>query len=213
MFKKSIPLFINETLWVLSQTVLVYIFSQSSELSTVVLPISSTIFNLIFVVCLGIGNGISILLGNTVGKSDFEEAQKEAESALTFSIIVGITLGSILCLIAPLITSLYTGVSQEAKDLALILIIFHGIYLVICSLNNSLFFVLRAGGRTSLVLIFDSCFGWIIQIPFSFLLLYVFNFQFIPLVITAYSIEIIKTIVGFILVLSKKWFKNLTIGY
>ena len=77
MTKKSIPLLLNETMWVLSQTVLVFIFSQTSEISTVVLPISSTIFNLIFVICLGIGNGISILLGNTVGKGEFEEAQKE----------------------------------------------------------------------------------------------------------------------------------------
>ena len=213
MIKKSIPLLLNETMWVLSQTVLVYVFSQTSEISTVVLPISSTIFNLIFVVCLGIGNGISILVGNTVGKNEFEEAQKEAYTSLSFSTITGIVLGSILCLIAPFVTSLYKGVSLEARELAKILIIYHGIYLLICSLNNAVFFILRAGGRTSLVLIFDSCFGWGIQIPFAFLLLYVFKLEFIPLVITAYSIEIIKTIVGFILIFSKKWYKNLTLGH
>ena len=213
MTKKSIPLLLNETMWVLSQTVLVFIFSQTSEISTVVLPIFSTIFNLIFVICLGIGNGISILLGNTVGKGEFEEAQKEAYTSLSFSTITGIILGVILCLIAPIVTSLYKGVSLEARELAVILITYHGIYLLICSLNNAIFFTLRAGGRTSLVFIFDSCFGWGIQIPFAFLLLYAFKLEFIPLVITAYSIEIIKTIVGLILILSKKWYRNLTIGH
>lgn len=211
MIKKSIPLLINETLWALGQTVLVYVFSQSSEISTVVLPIATTIYNLIFVVCLGVGNAITILVANTVGTGDFEKAQKEAHVSLIFSFIVGIIFGAILALIAPLITSLYTGVSIEARHLAEILIIFYGIYLVVCALNNSIFFILRAGGKTLLVFIFDSLYGWVLQIPFAFLLLYVFKLEFIPLVIVAYSIDIIKTIVGLILILSKKWYKNLTI--
>lgn len=211
MVKKSIPLLINETLWALGQTVLVYIFSQSSDISTVVLPIATTIYNLIFVVCLGVGNAITILVANTVGTGEFEKAQKEANISLFFSGVVGVLLGIILILIAPFVTSLYTGVSSDAKHLAKILIDFYGIYIVLCALNNSLFFVLRAGGRTLLVFIFDSLYGWIIQIPFAFLLLNLFHLDFVPLVIIAYSIDIIKTIVGFILVFSKKWYRNLTI--
>ena len=211
MIKKSIPLLINETLWALGQTVLVYVFSQSAEISTVVLPIATTIFNLIFVVCLGVGNAITILVANTVGTGNFEKSQTEAHISLIFSCIVGILLGLILFIIAPVITSLYTGVSVEARELAEVLIKFYGVYLFISALNNSIFFILRAGGRTLLVFIFDSLYGWILQIPFSFLLLYAFKLDFIPLVIVSYSIDIIKTIVGLILILSKKWYRNLTL--
>lgn len=211
MIKKSVPLLINETLWALGQTVLVYVFSQSSEISTVVLPISTTIFNLIFVVCLGVGNAITILVANTVGTGDFTKAQKEAYISLTFSTIVGVVLGIILALMAPFVTSLYTGVSIQARELAQIIIIYYGIYIVISALNNSIFFILRAGGRTLLVFIFDSLYGWILQIPFAFLLLYAFHLEFIPLVIVTYSIDIVKTIVGLILILQKKWYRNLTI--
>ena len=191
IIRKSIPLLVNETLWALGQTVLVYVFSQSDEIATVVFPISNTIFNLIFVVCLGIGNAITILVGNTVGTNDFEKAQKEAYYSLGYSTFTGIILGLILCLIAPWITSLYTGVSNEAKELAVILIIFNGIYLFICALNNALFFVLRAGGRTFLVFIFDSVYGWVLQIPFAFLLLYAFELEFVTLVILVYLLDMI----------------------
>ena len=102
---------------------------------------------------------------------------------------------------------------NEAKELAVILIIFNGIYLFICALNNALFFVLRAGGRTFLVFIFDSVYGWVLQIPFAFLLLYAFELEFVTLVILVYLLDIIKTIVGFILVLSKKWYRNLTLEH
>ena len=211
MVKKSIPLLINETLWALGQTVLVYVFSQSAEISTVVLPIATTIFNLIFVVCLGIGNAITILVANTVGTGNFEKSQNEAHVSLFFSAFVGIILGLILFIVAPIITSLYTGVSSEAQQLAEILIKFYGIYLFISALNNSIFFILRAGGKTLLVFIFDSLYGWILQIPFAFLLLYVVKLEFIPLVIVSYSIDIVKTVVGLILILSKKWYRNLTL--
>ena len=211
MIKKSIPLLINETFWALGQTVLVYIFSQSHELATVVLPISNTIFNLLFVVCLGIGNAVTILVGNRVGKNEFDVAQKEAYYSLIFTAAIGTILGVILVISAPYITGLYTAVSQEAKNMAQIIIVFYGLYLLLCALNNSLFFILRSGGRTLLVFIFDSFYGWLFQIPLAFLILYVFNLDFIPLVIIVSMLDIVKTIVGFLLVISKKWYRNLTI--
>ena len=211
MIKKSIPLLINETFWALGQTVLVYIFSQSHELATVVLPISNTIFNLLFVVCLGIGNAVTILVGNRVGKNEFDVAQKEAYYSLIFTAAIGTILGVILVISAPYITGLYTAVSQEAKNMAQIIIVFYGLYLLLCALNNSLFFILRSGGRTLLVFIFDSFYGWLFQIPLAFLILYVFNLDFIPLLIIVSMLDIVKTIVGFLLVISKKWYRNLTI--
>lgn len=210
MIRKSIPLFINETMWVLGQTMLTYVFSKSSDISTVALPIANTIFNLLFVVCLGLGNSISILIGNTVGENNKIKAQNEAKTAIIFSTLVGIMLGIILCLISPIIISLYTGISQEAKDAAQILIIFFGIYFFICSLNNSLFFTIRSGGKTLLVFLFDSAYGWVVQIPLAFLFTFVFKLDFVILVMVVNSVDIIKTIVGLIIVLSKRWFKNLT---
>lgn len=208
--KKSFPLLINETLWALGQSILVYYFSKVDPIATVVLPISSTIYNLIFVVCLGLGNGISIIIGETIGSSDYALGQKQGFYSLIFSLLISIILGIILFVIAPLIVSLYGGIGNDAKEIAKVLIYFNAFYIVLCAINNSLFFLMRSGGRTEIVLIFDSLYAFIIQIPACVILLNWTNIPFLIFVCSIYSLDIIKLFIGSYIVLSKKWIKNLT---
>ena len=211
IIKKSIPLFLNETLWSLSQFTLVYFFSKADPLATTVLPIVTTIFNLLFVVMLGVGQGVSILVANSVGESKFETAQKEAYYSLIITVIVNFVLGAVLFIRSDLIVSLYSGVGLQAREIASYLIKFDGIYLIVSGINLTLFFLLRAGGKTEIVFLFDSCFCWLISIPFAIVLVNFTNMDFKTLYILVYSVEIIKAIVGMILLLSKKWYKNLVV--
>ncbi len=211
MFKKSIPLFFNETLWSLSQTVLVFFFTQADSIATSSLPIVQTIFNLLFIVMIGIGNGETILVGNTIGEGKNEEAQKQAYISLIFTFITCVVLGTILFALSNPVVSLYKGVSLDARSIASILLKFMSFNIVINGMNTSMFFLLRAGGRTGVVFFFDSFYGWIISIPLSCLLTYVFRMELIPLYITVYTVDIIKSIIGFILIFNRKWYKNLTV--
>ena len=209
---KSIPLFINETCWALSQTVLVLIFTKVDSIATSVLPIVQTIFNLLFVFLLGLGNGITILVGNSIGANDFKKAQKEAYISLIVTLFIGIFLGILLFTLAGVITSFYKGINIDARNLATYFIKFNSFYLLINGMNTCLFFLLRAGGRTEIVFIFDSFYCWIISIPFALLLYKNTTLslkEFYPIV---YLIDIIKTIVGLSLLFFKKWYKNLTIN-
>ena len=153
---KKIHLFFNEILWSLSQTVLVFFFTQNDQIATTVLPIVTTISNLLFVVLLGLGNGYSIVVGNTIGENKIERAQKEAYITLLMTTISCIFLGLTLILTSDFIVSLYSGINNEAKELASYLIKFNGIYILINGINTNLFFLLRAGGRTVVVFFFDS---------------------------------------------------------
>lgn len=210
MFIKSLPLMINETLWSLGQSTLIFFFSKVDPIATVVLPISSTIFNLMFVICLGIGNGISIIVGETIGSSDYKKGQKQGYYSILSTLIISFILGVVLYIIAPLIVSLYGGIGEQAKDIAKILIRFNAFYIVICALNNALFFLMRSGGRTTIVLLFDSFYAFLIQIPACMLLLKINKLGFIPFVCTIYLLDIIKSIIGGSIVISKKWIKNIT---
>ncbi len=208
--KKSLPLLINETLWSIGQTLLIYFFSEVDEIATIVLPISSTIYNLLFVVCLGLGNGISIIVGESIGGEKYNLGQKQGYYSLLFTFFVSLILGIILFSISPLIVSFYKGIGIEAKNIALILIKFNAIYIVLCAINNALFFLMRSGGRTEIVLAFDSLYAFVIQVPVCFLLLKFSNLSLVPFVCLIYSLDIIKLFLGGYIVISKKWVKNLT---
>ena len=207
---KSIPLFLNETLWSLTQIILVFFFTKCDSIATSVLPIVQTIFNLLFVVLLGLGNGVSIVVGNTIGESKYEEAQKQAYYSLTLTIASCLILGAFLASCSSLITGLYKGVGEEAKKIASKLIRFSSAYLLINGVNTSLFFLLRGGGKTGVVFFFDSFYGWVVSIPLAFVLSSCTNISFINMYIVVYLSDSLKMIVGFILLLSKKWYKNLT---
>ena len=207
---KSIPLFLNETLWSLTQIILVFFFTKCDSIATSVLPIVQTIFNLLFVVLLGLGNGVSIVVGNTIGESKYEEAQKQAYYSLILTIASCLILGAFLASCSSLITGLYKGVGEEAKKIASKLIRFSSAYLLINGVNTSLFFLLRGGGKTGVVFFFDSFYGWVVSIPLAFVLSSCTNISFINMYIVVYLSDSLKMIVGFILLLSKKWYKNLT---
>ena len=207
---KSIPLFLNETLWSLTQIILVFFFTKCDSIATSVLPIVQTIFNLLFVVLLGLGNGVSIVVGNTIGESKYEEAQKQAYYSLILTIASCLILGAFLASCSSLITGLYKGVGEEAKKIASKLIRFSSAYLLINGVNTSLFFLLRGGGKTGVVFFFDSFYGWVISIPLACVLSSYTNISFINMYIVVYLSDSLKMIVGFILLLSKKWYKNLT---
>ena len=207
---KSIPLFLNETLWSLTQIILVFFFTKCDSIATSVLPIVQTIFNLLFVVLLGLGNGVSIVVGNTIGESKYEEAQKQAYYSLILTIASCLILGAFLASCSSLITGLYKGVGEEAKKIASRLIRFSSIYLLINGVNTSLFFLLRGGGKTGVVFFFDSFYGWVVSIPLAFVLSSCTNISFINMYIVVYLSDSLKMIVGFILLVSKKWYKNLT---
>ena len=212
MLIKSIPLMFNEFLWGLQQTVIVFFFAKNDAIATTVLPIVSTIVNLLFVVILGIGNAVSIAVGNTIGENEINRAQKEAYITLGFTTICCLILGIILLLFAEPIVSLYTGVSLNARELAAVLIRFNAFFILLSGVNTNLFFLLRAGGRSGLVFFFDSVYGWIISIPALILINNFTSIDFKTLYMVIYSLDIIKCIIGFILVYSKKWCKNLTLS-
>jgi Na+-driven multidrug efflux pump len=160
---------------------------------------------------LGVGQGVSILVANSVGESKFETAQKEAYYSLIITVIVNFVLGAVLFICSDLIVSLYSGVGLQAREIASYLIKFDGIYLIVSGINLTLFFLLRAGGKTEIVFLFDSCFCWLISIPFAIVLVNFTNMDFKTLYVLVYSVEIIKAIVGMVLLLSKKWYKNLVV--
>ena len=217
LFKKmtliSLPLFFNETLWGLSQIVLVYFFTQADPIATSVLPIVQTIYNLLFVVLLGLGTGITIVVGNKVGEGDFFSAQKQAFYALLFTLVSCLILGVCMIVSADVVVSLFGGITSTVQESSKLLLRFSAVTILLSGLNTTLFFLLRAGGRTEIVFLFDSFYCWIVSIPVAYILATFTNLSFESIYIIVYSIEIIKTFVGVILLLSKKWYKNLVYDY
>jgi len=78
------------------------------------------------------------------------------------------------------------------------------------SLNTSIFFMIRSGGLTKVVMIFDSVFVWLIEVPIALFLSYKTNISLENQFFLVYSTEIIKLVAGAFILKKGIWIKNLT---
>lgn len=207
---KSIPLFINEFFWAAGQTILVFAYSKTGEDASSALSISQALIDLFFIAALALGSGIAISMGSTLGKGDKEEAKKHVWYFDTLTIIISLVMSTLLLVVSPFFVHFY-NVSDNVRDIAVRICQIGAIFLPILSLNNSNFFIIRSGGKTGLVFAFDFGFVYLIQVPISLLLAFFTNISLEWLYFFVTGAEIIKIIIGFIMIKSGVWLRNLTV--
>ena len=79
----------------------------------------------------------------------------------------------------------------------------------IAAFTHGTYFTLRSGGKTMITFLFDSVFVWCIVLPLAFCLSRFTKLPIVPLFFICHFIDIIKCIIGFILVKKGVWLNKL----
>ena len=74
------------------------------------------------------------------------------------------------------------------------------------------YFTLRSGGKTVVTFFFDSVFMWVVSIPVAYTLSRFTELSIVPLYLICQMIDIIKCIIGFVLVKKGVWIQNIVLG-
>ena len=77
---------------------------------------------------------------------------------------------------------------------------------------TSSYVILKTGGKTSLTFILDSVLQWVLYIPIAWLLSIFTNLSLIYIYLAIQSADILKTIIGVLLVKKNTWVQNITIN-
>ena len=83
------------------------------------------------------------------------------------------------------------------------------LFLPFMAYTNACYFTLRSGGKTIITFLFDSFFIWVVYVPVAFCLVHFTNVPVIPVFFIVNAIEVLKCIVGFFMLRSRKWIVNL----
>ena len=75
--------------------------------------------------------------------------------------------------------------------------------------TNASYFTLRSGGKTLVTFLFDCVFLWVLNVPLAFVLSRFTGLPMVEMFIAVEGLNLIKVILGFWLVKSKKWVNNL----
>ena len=205
---KGLPLMVNELLWSAGMAFLNQCYSQRGLDAVAGLNISSTVTNLFNVVFIAMGSAIAIMVGQLLGAGKLEEARDTDTKLITFSVMSCLVLGGLLYLLAPLFPELYKT-EESVKTLAKGFMQVGAVCMPIYAFMHATYFTLRTGGKTFVTFCFDSVFLMVVSIPFAYVLSKYTDIPVLMLYLAVQATDLIKCIIGFILVKKGVWLQNL----
>lgn len=208
VFKKSIPLFIDEFLFSFSLVVGIQIYSLRAVDNVTIMSIA-TIVNAFFInLMVSLGIASEIILGHELGQNKLEQANTYAHRIIKITILLSVILSFFIYLL-----SLHIPYFYNVKNILQLhttkCIQVYAYSFVITSLSCVLFFIIRSGGNTLILSLIDGVFIWLVELPLEYLLI---NFTSLDLHTIYFIIllsAILKIFIGFMFIKNKMWLTNL----
>jgi len=206
--KTSGIVFINETLYGVGAAL---VFSILGHIGTEIVAganIARTVENLIWIFFWSLCAAASVSVGKLIGAKEYDKAKRYAYKFIATGSVVAVILASVLIVLRPSILSLF-DVSTTAKDTANIYLILFSVFILIRGPIKILTGgVLRAGGDTTFVMLWDVIPLWI-----TLLICYVYAKTLLPSITVIFTLvigyELVKVIPTLRRIKSGKWMNYL----
>ncbi len=208
IFKKGLPLLANELLWALGMAVMVQCYSVRGLDVVAGLNISTTVSNLFNIALISLGSATAIIVGQKLGAGKLEEAKSSAFRLLFCSFSVCFVIAVMLWSVSGIIPKIY-NTSDDIRTMAKNLIRVSAFVMPLFAVSNCCYFAIRSGGKTFITFLFDCVFVWTVNIPIAFILAHYTSLNVILVYAVCQCVEIIKCIIGFIMLKTGVWLNNL----
>lgn len=208
IIKKGLPIFFNEFLWAGGIAALTQAYSVRGLEIIAGLNISNAICNLLNVVFVALGSAVGILIGQTLGASEYERAKKNAFQLMWFTGVLCVLLSVILISLSGVFPQFY-DTTEQVRDYGQYFIIVTALFFPVQGFLNALYFTLRSGGKTMITFLFDSVYTWVVPLPVAFLLCHFTALPILFVYAVIQAADIIKVIVGYILIKKGLWISNI----
>jgi len=208
--KTAFPVVINETFWSLGITIYNLIYAHISTEAVAAINITATIEGLAFTIFIGISNACGILVGNQIGSGKSHQAFDYARRTLLIATIGAWLMGILIYSLSEVVLTFY-NVSPEVKEYARRVLIVISLFLWI-RISNMIIIVgiLRSGGDTRFGLVLDVGTVWLVGIPLASIGAFIFHLPIYWVYTLVMGDELVKMIIGYTRVFSKKWINDLT---
>ncbi len=204
----GLPLVINESLWSIGIVLQKQSYSTRGLAVVAGLNINSTFFNVFSICFLAFGDAVAIMVGQLLGAGKMAEAKDTGRKINVFVTFACIVFGAILYLVAGYLPLAY-NTTDEVRALAADFLRVTGIMMPLFGLCHSLYFTIRAGGKTLITFLFDSAFLMVIGVPLAFVLTRFTHMDIVTIYAICEGTALIKVIIGFVISESGVWMQNI----
>ena len=138
----------------------------------------------------------------------YEKAKKDSFSLMWFTGAVCLILTVILVAVSGVYPQFY-DTTETVRRAGQLFIIITALFFPVQGFLNALYFTLRSGGKTVITFLFDSVYSWTVTIPTALLLCNFTSLSIFAVYAIVQSLDLIKIVVGFVLVRKGVWISNL----
>ncbi len=209
-WKYTTPVLGNEIVWGVGFTMFSVIMGHLGSDAVAANSVAAIVKNLVCCLCLGIGSGSGIIIGNELGAGELDKAKRYGDRLFVISVLAGILSGIILLCISPLVLSI-TNLSDTATAYLKWMLVICSYYMIGKSVNSTTIAgIFCAGGDSKFGFICDTIVMWCIIVPIGLIAAFVFKLPVIAVYFILTLDELIKLPAVYINYKKYKWIKNLT---
>ncbi len=208
IFRKGMPLLVNEFLWSAGMATLNQAYSTRGLAVVASMNICSTISNLFNVVWLSMGTVVAIMVGQQLGASEFDKAKITVRRLMLISLAGAAAIGVVMIAFAPLFPRMY-NTTEEVRYIASRLLMIVACAGPVNAFCHCCYFTLRSGGKTWITFLFDSAYLWVLSIPLARLLTGATVWPILPIYMICTFIDVIKALAGGVLIKKDVWVHNI----
>lgn len=207
-WKRSLPAFLNETLWSLSIVVVNMIFGHMGKENYAGLSTVRTVENLVFVFFIGVCHSCNILVGKHIGAEDEPGARRIARSFLILTPLLGLVLGAIVLVLRGPVVDLFE-IENSSKAVARALLLMYAFEIGFRNIPYiEVVGIFRAGGDTRIGFFGDLTVQYLVVIPIAAILGLAVKLPFVTtFVIMQICDDIAKNLIYFIHYRKGNWIK------
>lgn len=205
---KGMPLLLNEALWAAGVAMVAQCYSVRGLNVVAAQNISNTINNVFNIVFIALGDSVAIVVGQLLGAGKMAEARDTDNKMIAFSVFCCTCMAALMFLLSPLFPMLY-NTTDDVRQLAKYFIMASACFMPQNAFLHASYFTLRSGGKTIVTFLFDSVFIWVVSVTIAFTLSRYTALPVLAVFILVQAGDIIKCVIGFILVKKGVWLQNI----
>lgn len=211
IIRRGTPLLFNELFWSLGMTMLTQCYSYRGLVAVAALNINNTVANLFNTVFYTMGSVVAVIVGNMLGAEEYDRARTAVPHLMFLNCSACSLMGVCFFIISPFAPRLY-NTTAEVMALAAVLMRINACMMPLHGIINTTYWTIRAGGRTGITMLFDSCFTWAVSVPVAWLTIHVLHLSLPMAVLTVGLSDVLKVILGVVLIRRDIWIQNIVLN-
>ena len=207
----SLPAFGNEVVWGVGFSMYSVIMGHLGSDAVAASSIANIVKNIIACMCLGIGTGSGILVGNELGRGALDRAREYGGRLCRIAVAAGAVSGAVLLVCSPLVQLLAVSLSEQAHEYLRVMLMICAYYMVGKAVNSTVVAgIFCAGGDTKFGLLCDAVTMWVIIVPVGMLAAFVWKLPVLTVYFLLNLDEFVKLPAVYRHYKKYLWVRNLT---